>query len=201
LKNLTGFTEFAEKMWSVATEQNLPMWAGWGRAMRGYCRFENGDRDGGIAEIQAGLAAFRATGAEMNTAYLISCLVEAYLTAGEIELGLEKVNDALALKVDCDSYYRAELLRLKGELLRKLPSSSPADAAACFRQALSTAQAQSAKSLELRAATSMGRLLFSQGERTSAIRLVSDVYDWFTEGLDTADLVGAKRLIDTWQAA
>lgn len=202
LHNTEAFSELAAKTLAVATEQNLPMWAGWARAMRGFATFERGEKDAGISEILAGLEAFRATGAETNTAYLISCLVEAYLAAGKLELGLEKVNEALALlEVDCDRYYRAELLRLKGELIRRMSASKVEDASTCFESALTTARAQGAKSLELRAAMSMGRLSFHHGDRANAVRIVSGVYDWFTEGLDTADLVEAKRLLDHWQAA
>lgn len=199
LKNRGAFSELALKTWSVATEQNLPMWAGWSRAMRGYATFENGERDAGILEIQAGLDAFRATGAKLNIAYLTSCLIEAYLEAGKIDLGLERVDEALSLPQDGDRYYRAELFRLKGELSRSAHSKS--ESAVCFDAALSTARLQSAKSLELRAAMSMGRLLFSDGSRSEAVDLVAGVYDWFTEGLDTADLVDAKRLLDKWRAA
>jgi class 3 adenylate cyclase/tetratricopeptide (TPR) repeat protein len=201
LKNRDAFSDLAQKTWSVATEQNLPMWAGWSRAMRGYALFESGERDAGIREIQAGLDAFRATGAKLNTAYLTSCLVEAYLAAGKLDLGLEKVDEALSLLRDGDRYYHAEILRLKGELIRGTSGNSASESAACFDAALSTARLQGAKSLELRAAMSMGRLWFDAGSRSDAISVVSGVYDWFTEGLDTKDLVDAKGLVDGWRAA
>lgn len=202
LKNSEAFSELAQKTWSVATEQNLPMWAGWSRAMRGYALFEGGHHDDGIREIQAGLEAFRGTGGELNTAYGISCLVEAYLAAGKLDLGLERVDEALRLlEVDCDRYYLAELLRLKGELIRSASGRAASEAAACFDAALSTARMQGAKSLELRAAMSMGRLWFDGGSRSDAIAVVSGVYDWFTEGLGTKDLVNAKRLVDRWHEA
>jgi predicted ATPase len=202
LKKREAFSDLATKTWTVATEQNLPLWAGWSRAMRGYALFESGEHDAGIREIQAGMEAFRSTGSELNTAYLISCLVEAYLASGRIELGLEKVDEALSLlDVHCDRYYRAELLRLKGELIRNASGRAASDSTPCFDAALSTAREQGAKSLELRAAMSLGRLWFEGGSRSEAISIVSGVYDWFTEGLDTKDLVEAKRLIDRWRAA
>jgi predicted ATPase len=202
LKNGDAFSELAQKTWAVATEQNLPLWAGWSRAMRGYALFESGQRDAGIREIQAGLEAFRATGGELNTAYLISCLVEAYLAAGKVDLGLERVDEALRLlEVDCDRYYRAELLRLKGELILSTSRRNATESVACFEAALSTAREQGAKSLELRAAMSLGRLWFDGGSRSEAISVVSGVYGWFTEGLATRDLLDAKNLIEAWSAA
>jgi len=201
LRDRTAFSHLAQKTLSVATEQGLPMWAGWARAMCGYASFERGEREAGLREIQAGLDAFRATGAETNTAFLISYLVEACLTANETQLGLEKIDEAIGLlDVLSDRYYRAELLRLRGELVRKL-SAGAAEAATHFEAALAAAREQGAKSLELRAAMSLGRLWFCDGERQDAIRLVSDVKDWFTEGLDTPDLEDAQRLLDEWRAA
>ena len=69
-------------------------------------------------------------------------------------------------------------------------------AAACFHQALDVARSQQAKSLELRAATSLARLWRAQGKRQEAYDLLAPIYGWFTEGFDTADLQEAKALLD-----
>ncbi len=74
------------------------------------------------------------------------------------------------------------------------PDASQAES--CFHQALSIARAQQAKSLELRAATSLARLWQSQDKRQDACDLLAPVYGWFTEGFDTADLQEAKGLLD-----
>ena len=71
-----------------------------------------------------------------------------------------------------------------------------AEAEACFQQAIAVAQQQSAKSWELRAATSLARLWQQQGKQAEAYQLLAPVYDWFTEGFDTADLQDAKTLLD-----
>jgi predicted ATPase len=68
----------------------------------------------------------------------------------------------------------------------------------CFRQALHTARQQCAKSLELRAVMSLSRLWQQQGKRTEARELLTQVYDWFTEGFDTPDLQDAKALLEAW---
>ncbi len=72
-----------------------------------------------------------------------------------------------------------------------------AEAEACFRQAIDVAQRQSAKSLELRAVVSLSRLWQSQGKKDEARQLLAEIYGWFTEGFDTADLKEAKALLDT----
>ena len=93
-----------------------------------------------------------------------------------------------------------ELLRVKGELL--LLQGAPGAAAAAedhFRQALDWASRQGALSFELRAATSLARLLRDQGRAADATALLQPVYDRFTEGFDTPDLKAATTLLDAIQ--
>jgi predicted ATPase len=91
--------------------------------------------------------------------------------------------------------WEAELYRLKGELLFESGGSSEAET--CFRRSIEVARRQSAKSLELRATTSLARLLDQQRRRDEARRMLGESYGWFTEGFDTADLKDAKALLDT----
>src|SRR3989449_5817887 len=92
--------------------------------------------------------------------------------------------------------YEAELHRLKGELLLQVADGNAAEAEACFREALVIASRQQAKSLELRAAVSAARLWERQGKKNEARDVLAPIYDWFTEGFDTADLRDAKELLD-----
>jgi predicted ATPase len=87
-----------------------------------------------------------------------------------------------------------EIHRIQGKLL--LAGSDRDAAEAAFREALSIGRAQQAKSLELRAATSLARLWRDQGRRTEARDLLAPIYSWFTEGFDTLDLREAKALLD-----
>ena len=94
-------------------------------------------------------------------------------------------------------WWAAERHRLKGELLwQEGTGQKESEAEACFAQALDVARGQGAKSLELRAAMSLGRLWQRQGKRAQAYALLAEVYNWFTEGFDTADLQEAKTLLD-----
>jgi predicted ATPase len=92
--------------------------------------------------------------------------------------------------------YEAELHRLQGALLLQCPGADRRQVEAHFRQAIDIARQQQAKSLELRAATGLARLLHSQGKRDEAQQLLGDVYGWFTEGFNTVDLRAAKTLLD-----
>jgi predicted ATPase len=87
----------------------------------------------------------------------------------------------------------------KGELLLAQSPSDSAKAEQCFRTAIEIARRQSARSPELRATTSLARLLSEQGDRDKARTLLAEIYGWFTEGFDTCDLKDAKRLLDELQ--
>src|SRR5262244_2770797 len=97
-----------------------------------------------------------------------------------------------------DAIYRwaAEVYRLQGELLLRLPRPDIPQATACFHQALDVARRQQAKALELRAALSLSRLWQQQGQRAEAHALLAPIYGWFTEGFDTADLQDAKAVVE-----
>jgi predicted ATPase len=122
--------------------------------------------------------------------------------AGRIDEALRAVAHGLAqARETAARFNEAELLRLRGDLLLLSASPTPDDAEQCFRQALEIARQQSARSLELRAVTSLGRLLQQQGKRDEARRHIEEVYSWFTEGFDTSDLKEAKALIDNLRAS
>jgi predicted ATPase len=93
--------------------------------------------------------------------------------------------------------FRPNALTCRGDLRFKVGQTELAEAD--FREAIALAQKMLAKAWELRAATSLARLLASQGRRDEARMMLSDIYNWFTEGFDTADLKDAKALLDKLQ--
>ena len=88
------------------------------------------------------------------------------------------------------------LHRVKGELLLAQNQTNAAEAELCFRTAIETARRQSARTEELRATTSLARLLAKHGRRDTARIMLAEIYGWFTEGFDTADLKDAKALLE-----
>jgi predicted ATPase/class 3 adenylate cyclase len=188
--------ERAEAGMALASEKGFPQFVALGRIMRGWALAVQGQGDEGIAQLHQGLAAFRAAGAEISRSRDLGLLAEAYGEVGQTEEGLTVLAEALAV-VDKtgERYWEAELHRLKGELLRRRASPTE-EVEACFQQALTVAQHQHAKSLELRAAVSLARLWQQQGKRAEAHALLAPIYAWFTEGFDTADLQEAKALLD-----
>ena len=166
--------------------------------LRGSELVAQGQEEEGIAQIRQGMAAWRATGAEIGWPLWLAFLAEAYGKAGQAGEGLTVLAEALALvEKTGQDVYEADLHRLQGELLLIHPvGGGGAEAEACFQQALTVARRQQAKSLELRAAISLSRLWQHQGKRDAARQVLAEVYGWFTEGLDTADLQEAKALLE-----
>src|SRR5262249_25471396 len=188
--------EQAEAAIALSTERGVPFRLAQGVVLRGWGVVLQGQADGGMAQLRQGRAAWRATGAEIAWTFLLIKLAEAYGKAGQAREGLTALAEALALvNKTGERYFEAELHRLKGELLLQQDAGSDDEAATCFCQALDVARHQQAKSLELGATMSLSGLWQRQGKRNEARQLLAEVYDWFTEGFDTADLQEAKALL------
>jgi predicted ATPase len=95
-----------------------------------------------------------------------------------------------------ERWWEAEVYRLKGELLLRLPLPDIPQATACFHQALDVAHRQQARALELRAVLSLSRLWQQQGQRDQARQLLTEIYSWFTEGFETPDLQEARMWLE-----
>jgi predicted ATPase len=189
--------EVTDTVIACATEQGFPFWASQGTVLQGWLRMQQGQVTAGIAQIQRGLADLQATGAALHRPYFLSFLADAYGKAGQSMEGLQVLAKALTLiEKNRGRWDKAELHRLKGELLLAQSPDNQAEATACFHHALDIARNQQAKSLELRAATSLARLWQQQGKRQEAHDLLAPVYRWFTEGFDTADLQDAKVMLN-----
>jgi predicted ATPase len=188
--------ECAEAALTLATVQGFPYLMAYGAILRGWALAQQGQAQEGITQIRQGLMTYRATGAETIRPYFLALLAEAYGTREQPEAGLTMLAEALAFTDTTGArWYEPELYRLKGELLLQLSSDNQTEAEICFHNALAIARNQQAKSFELRAATSLARLWRQQGKRQEAQDLLAPVYNWFTEGFDTADLQEAKALL------
>jgi predicted ATPase len=130
--------------------------------------------------------------------WFLSNLANAHTKRGQFEDAGRCIGEAMtAVETTKQRIWEANILRIAGEIALKSPQPDAAKAEAYFERALAVAQAQQAKSWELRAAISMARLWGSQGKRDAAHHLLTRVYGWFTEGFDTLDLKEAKALLDT----
>jgi class 3 adenylate cyclase/predicted ATPase len=198
----------AEEAIALASEQGLASLLAAATIRRGWALAEQGQVEAGLTQMQQGLAARQTTGAELAEPYFLALQAEVYGKVGQIHQALSLLADALtAVQTNGERRLEAELYRLKGQLTLKqsgvrgpesgVPNTQhPVAAEACFRKALEVARRQQAKSLELRAVTELSRLWQLQGKREEARRLLAEIYGWFTEGFDTADLQEAKALLE-----
>jgi predicted ATPase/class 3 adenylate cyclase len=187
----------AEAAITLASEQGFALYVARGTALRGWALAAQSQGEAAIAQIQRGMAAWRATGAEVQRPYWLALLAQACANAGQLDGGLRALAEALeAVASTGEHWWAAELYRLQGELLLHQAVLDEKQAEACFVQALDVAHRQEAKSLELRAAVSLARLWQQQGKQAEARALLAPLYGWFTEGFDTADLQDAKALLE-----
>lgn len=184
----------AEECVKLCNEHGFVLERAWVTSTLGWALAKQGKFDEGIAQIRAALEAERATGCVLGYTIFSPLLVGALMEAGHTEEALAEAVEAWSFVVRSGVvYWNSELCRLKGELL--LMKGEGLEGEACFREAIGIAQRQEAKSLELRAAMSLARLLQAKGERLEAQEILGAVYGWFTEGFDTADLEEARALL------
>ena len=156
-----------------------------------------GDNVAGVDSIRAGRAVWRSVGGLGFASVFETNLSEALAATGRLEEGLAEIEDSLAMiERTGERVCEAESLRVKGGILLSIDADNIADAEACFQKAIDVARGQAAKSWELRAAMSLARLRQGQGKAKEAHAIMAPVYDWFTEGFDTADLKDAKALLE-----
>jgi predicted ATPase/DNA-binding winged helix-turn-helix (wHTH) protein len=191
----------AEAAMALCTEKGFAYYLAWGTIMQGWALVVQAQREDGITQMHQGLTALQATGAKRALPYYLTLLAEAYEKAGQPGEGLRVLAEACAeVQNTGERRWEAELYRLKGKLLLKQGDPDAYEVEACFTQALNIARRQQAKSLELRAAMSLSRLWQQQGKHVQARQRLAEIYDWFTEGFDTADLQEAKALLEELSA-
>ncbi|MGH7781057.1 MAG: adenylate/guanylate cyclase domain-containing protein [Candidatus Binataceae bacterium] len=172
-----------------------PLFAARADLGRGWLLSRDG-KPGAITIIRDAMARMTATRFGLYRSTNAAMLAEAYAAVGQIDEALRVLDDALPFAHTEELYYEAELNRLRGELLLMRGNPERGVAEKCFREAIEVAQRQSAKSWELRATTSLARLLRDTNRRDEARAILAEIYGWFTEGFDTADLKDAKALLD-----
>jgi predicted ATPase len=178
---------------ALAHAQGFRQWEIQGALLQGAMRAMQGDVQEGMAQMQKALLDYETTGARLLRPYFLALLAAVYQQAGQAEAGCPVIDEALRLvDITGERWCEAELYRLKGE---GQPQAGVASET-CFLQALRIARQQAAKAFELRAATSLYRLWQSQGRRDEAQPLLAEIYSWFTEGFDTADLQEARSLLN-----
>ena len=184
---------WAAQALELAEQHQFAWTAACARAALGDARWRLGRVDEGIALLRRGIAEMLEVEARVGAGFYTACLAEALEREGAILDALETVEQALQLNSE-QACYRPEILKVRGELRFKQGQTEPAEAD--FREAIVLAQRMGAKAWELRATMSLARLFQDVGRRKEARTMLAELYNWFTEGFDTADLKEAKALLD-----
>jgi predicted ATPase len=196
--DLASGERYARLLMDEATRQDLGRWRAYGHGYQGALAIRGGDMAAGLQLLRAG---FDELGGFATLRFMDFLLPEALCRTGALVEGLATVDAAIARSEETEEQrLLAELLRIKGELLRRQGrTGAAATTEDHFRQALDWARRQGALAWELRAATSLAQLLRDQGRSVDALAALQPVYNRFTEGFDTADLKTAKALLDALQ--
>ena len=196
--DLTIAERYTEMLIDHAEKHSVSLYRAYGLGVRGWLSAKQGDPMTGVQMLRAALAGIRETRSYVFYMKFLVNLAEFFGPVGEVDEGLAAIDEAQQRAERHEELWcMPEILRIKGELL--LLQGAPGAAAAAedhFLQALDRARQQAALSWELRAATSLARLLRDRDRIGEARDLLAPIYERLTEGFGTADLQAAKRLID-----
>jgi predicted ATPase len=194
--NTPTVRNYADAIIDLADQHNLVYFRMGGQISKGWAMAREGEGAAGLELMRQSATERAATGATWWQIRYLCLLADTYLQHDRAEEGLAAIAEAAEIVARTNEYmWGAELARIEGELLR-LQGAPASESDGRFQRALTIARSQSAKSLELRAATSLAHLWRGQGRRGEARDLLAPLYGSFTEGFDTADLKDAKRLLD-----
>ncbi|SJM30521.1 adenylate/guanylate cyclase domain-containing protein [Mesorhizobium delmotii] len=190
--------QWLQKWTAQAQEFALPILIAQGKFYLGWVLAEEGRAAEGIPEMRDAIAVIGATGVKVSMPYYLCVLARACGECDEASEGLDLLDKGLSIAESGSKYQLPELFRTKGELLlRQNPNDDTAES--WFRRAMTMARDEGTKSLKLRAALSLARRYHARDRDGEARDLLTPVYAWFTEGLDTRDLVEAKELLDQFR--
>jgi predicted ATPase len=169
-------------------------WAIWAE---GHARFWQGEREVGIAQQKLAIEQLAAHGTRIASSWHIAFLAEAQLQLGELKAAEPSLERALEIMRETgEGWAEPEVHRVAAEAILIKPGGDMLAAERRFEEAIAIARKQSSKWWELRATVGLARLLAKQGKRDEAHTVLADIYGWFTEGFDTADLKDAKALLE-----
>ena len=198
-RNEPAAETLVDELRDFAGQHRFPAWLAGADVMHGHLLVARAMAPEGLALARKGSAARSGTGMNYHQTYFGGLLAETCLRAGEVDEASAALAAALETAAGTgERWFEAELHRMTGEC-HLARAGDGAAAEACFQRAIETARSQKARSWELRAATNLARLWRDQGKPDVARELLAPIHDWFTEGVDTADLKDAKALLGELQ--
>jgi tetratricopeptide (TPR) repeat protein len=196
---ITGAVEktqlYADEIIAIGNEHGFPHRLAEGCLHRGNSLAVSRQTEEGLTLLEKGLSILRATRTLQSTAIGLMMVAKTSAHVGQYSDAMKCLEEAGQIANNTDGYIKAELYRLRGDLLDA--SGDRATSEQCYWEAVGVAKRQEAKTFELRATTSLARLWRNQGKRIEARELLSPVYNWFTEGFESPVLKDAKTLLES----
>jgi predicted ATPase len=184
-----------KNLWVLAAEQEHRRWIRTANFLQGWLLVEQGQWEAGTKQMRQGESELVMEARQQT--YYATLVAQACLKGGQTDEAYSVLTKELERVRDTGvRYYEAELHRIKGEVFLRRSASSRKEAETCFHTAIDLSHDQGAKSLELRATISLSDLRQKQGKKEEARQMLQDIYGWFTEGFNTADLKRAKQLLN-----
>ena len=179
-----------------AEEQVMPLWHGWATAFLGWARASQGHYEHGLRDMRAGMDELKRSGAARLEPLVVGLYAEANSLAGRHDDALRAIEQAFdSLARTQDVAWKADLYRVRADVLKHAGSSSTSRVRADLEEAVKIARQQQSKTLELRAALGLARLRMDDADNEGAYRLIKPLYEGFTEGFDTPDVKQAGDLL------
>ena len=180
---------------SLAGEHGLPFYQVFAEILAGCAAVQHGDGTRGVEAIKRGIGTWQSLGSTLGVPWFLGELAEGLRSIGRCDEALNVVSDALhRTEGSGECEFAAELYRIAGTAM--MTQGKSVEAENSFRRAIEIARTQGARMWDLRATTSLAPLLAKQGRRAEARTMLAEIYGWFTEGFDLADLKDAKALLD-----
>jgi class 3 adenylate cyclase/tetratricopeptide (TPR) repeat protein len=199
-RDLDKVVATVDEAYPLCVDAGFLFWSTTMRMYRGWAQAMRGDPAGGLAELREGLEGYLRTESGIYIPTFYQMLAEAQAAAGQPEAALESLAGSERIVESLgERYYYPEHFRVRGEIQRSMGKNAEAEVS--LRRAIEVARELKARLLELRAGVVLGRWLHEEGRSAEARALVQPVYEWFTEGLDTRDLVAARELLSVLPAA
>ena len=200
-RDITTLERRGKEVYNLAENKSYVAFMGIGVFKIGFVLVHQGQVQEGINKLLQALEIYKMTGLRFSLTDLLGSIAEAYGIHGDIEKAMYFMEQALAeVQRGGEQYYEAELYRIKGELIlletdKNIRKDVEKKAEECFQKSIAIAQKQMAKSFELRTSVSLCRLLQKQSKKEEARELLTKIYNWFTEGFETRELMEAKTLL------
>ncbi|CCE09686.1 RtsD [Bradyrhizobium sp. STM 3843] len=194
LRNVDKAAEIGSKLTELANDRQLRYWQALADFLCGWCAMRAGRAGDAVGLLQEGLQLWAQTGSRIFRPICLAFLAEAY-AADKPDLAHRTFEEALRTASETgERWAQPEIHRLFADLL--IRGGSSAEAVAHYEQAIAVAREQGSRSFELRATTSLARVLSDQGRHAEAYDRLLNIYRFFDAGRDAADLVDAKALLD-----